>query len=143
MRLWGLVTFVSVPLSYRKPACRGWEDVLFVPCHAIVMSDEPQNFCRRLWFSFFSEQFRTSIAVMKLTYIYWSPNLLRCSYTDILKPVLQSFCRFTGQRIGKECLHRSYSVLICESLFYFSFRFKVVFFQSGYTTHYISTDDNM
>ena len=85
---------------------------------------------------FFSEQFRTSIAVMKLTYIYWSPNILRCSYTVILKSILQSFRRFTNLKIGEECLRRSYwsARVLCT----FSFCFKVVFFfQSVYSTHLI------
>ena len=80
----------------------------FVPRHAIAALDEPQktlkDACVGGYGCFFSEQFRNSVAVTKLTYIYWSPNLLRCSYTDILKPVLQSFCRFTSLRIGEEYL---------------------------------------
>ena len=75
--------------------------ILIVPCHAIAARDEPQKTLKDVcvgYGCFFSEQFRTSVAVTKLTYIYWSPNLLRCSYTDILKPVLQSFRRFTSLR---------------------------------------------
>ena len=88
-------------------------DILIVPRHAIAERDEPQKTlkkdCVGGYGCFFSEQFRTSVAVTKLTYIYWSPNLLRCSYTDILKPVLPSFRRFTSLRIGEECLHGSHS----------------------------------
>ena len=36
------------------------------------------------------EQFKSSVAVTKLTYIYWSLSLLRGSFADILTPGLHS-----------------------------------------------------
>ena len=99
---------VSIPLVLENLHA----DILIVPRHAIAARDEPQktfkNVCVGGYDCFFSEQFRTSVAVTKLTYIYWSPNLLRCSYTDIRKPALSSFRRFTSLRIGEECLRGSH-----------------------------------
>ena len=106
---------VSIPLSLRKPACRHSYLCLVMQSPRVTSLKRPlrmyirlkcsekcqicseklnvsglallQDVCVGSYGCFFSEQFRTSVAVTKLTYIYRSPNLLRCSYIDILKPV--------------------------------------------------------
>ena len=49
---------------------------LFLPRHAISARDEPKDVYagKRLQLWLLSEQLRTSVAVTKLTYIYWSLN---------------------------------------------------------------------
>ena len=59
---------------------------LVLPRHAISAREEPKDVCagKRLQLWLLSELLRTSVAVTKLTYIYWSLSLLRGSNADII-----------------------------------------------------------